>query len=271
MVDKSTQPEAGTSEPTFYIRCAGDGSWLMDTDRHYFQQHPATSPVRLTVEEAEAHGYRRENPIYVHVPTDTSLGERLLTWIRRYPSVTLADVHDFACTQFPVDFKRFEIAGVLNSLLRSGELEIDDRGHFIPGTQNAGLDVINPELFARELNEQLTNAVVALDGAIQGNGDIVSSAQTLVELLRENCQPHGSEPTIIRAFMEGGLLQAVTGLPDDFVLRRIDLDVEGADENATQLLTGDDVPPYVHAQYQKNDIQGFVGEFLPDGSQRRVE
>lgn len=72
------------------------------------------------------------------------------------------------------------------------------------------------------------------------------------------------EPHLIRVFLEGGLVQAITGIPKGTVVRRIDLDVEGEPEEDTKALDKANMPPW--ADKRKKNLRAYVSDFQPDGT-----
>lgn len=85
---------------------------------------------------------------------------------------------------------------------------------------------------------------------------------TLIEHAQAKREPH-----LIRVFLEGGLVQAITNIPQGTIVRRIDLDVEGEPEEDTKALDKANMPPW--ADKRKKNLRAYVSDFLPDGTSRQ--
>jgi hypothetical protein len=66
---------------------------------------------------------------------------------------------------------------------------------------------------------------------------------------RESAEPP-DDKLVVRVFMEGGLVQAVEGVPAGVIVRTIDLDTLGSDR--AQELSADDMPPWTNDDERSN-------------------
>lgn len=121
-------------------------------------------------------------------------------------------------------------------------------------------------------SEALTGAVALANNVLKhvGTGQAVYAEQAfgalavLLDAVVNYVPCPGGEPTLIRVWIQNGLVSAVEGLPAGFTLRKIDLDAEGALDSDTELLEGDDVPPF-YGQAEREEcsgkVRGYIGEW----------
>jgi hypothetical protein len=118
------------------------------------------------------------------------------------------------------------------------------------------------------MSRQVTEAAERLSDWLRrsnGNNAIADYMdKEAIVMLIEHAQKK-PEPQLIRVFLEGGLVQAITNIPKGTIVRRIDLDIEGEPESDTKELDKANMPPWMDKRKKQ---RAYVSDFLPDGTSR---
>jgi hypothetical protein len=135
------------SEPLYYIRCNPDGSWLTTRTPEppntglIFAQGCPQDIARLTEDEINSRVEAGEgDPIYEKIPVSKALHEWVTTLIQDRGPASFDRIFQYLRTRVPFDIKRFEVASMLNTMLRKGELQLENNGNDFMLGDNVGAD-----------------------------------------------------------------------------------------------------------------------------------
>lgn len=237
----------------FFLRCNGDNSWLGDDGKFHLVTQGNWKASRidwLTSRTFDA--LIVPASIYEIIPVTLSLADHIEAYLGRRATMHFQGIYAHLRSRCPWRLTSNAVIETCNFMLHQGRLKLSDLG---PGLFELCAPGSRPEpapiSILTELAEDVTSAVARGRMALDGKTRVLDALAELVSLMERNFTPFQGEH-IIRVFLDGGIVQAVTGIPKGATVRTIDSDTDGSSVLDTEELSADDMPPWTNDDERSN-------------------